>query len=134
MGDAGVIVTHNSEYADRCQYLRNYGAKVKYHHEYFGFNSRLDSIQAVMVDEKLKFLDEWNDLKNSVAERYDTAFLDIEELNFWDLESTHQTILCPDHGTFIPHVMRKHQASGSIIPGKITYFKRIKNGEIKSFK
>ena len=64
---------------------------------------------------------------NTLGKSNMEGFEDIEELNFWDLESTHQTILCPDHGTFIPHVMRKHQASGSIIPGKITYFKRIKN-------
>jgi dTDP-4-amino-4,6-dideoxygalactose transaminase len=82
LGDAGVITTHNDEYADRCQYLRNYGAKVKYHHEFFGFNSRLDSIQAVMVDEKLKFLDEWNDLKNKVAEKYEDALCEIEDLDF----------------------------------------------------
>ena len=81
LGDAGVITTHSDEYADRCQYLRNYGAKVKYHHEYFGFNSRLDSIQAVMVDEKLKFLDEWNELKNTVAEKYSDALSDIEEVS-----------------------------------------------------
>ena len=82
LGDAGVITTHNEKYADRCQYLRNYGAKIKYHHEYFGFNSRLDSIQAVMVDEKLKFLDEWNGLKNKIAEKYEDALSKIEELDF----------------------------------------------------
>ena len=77
LGDAGVICTHHEEYMDRCQYLRNYGAKVKYHHEYFGFNSRLDSIQAVMVDEKLKFLDEWNTAKSNVAEKYISALSEI---------------------------------------------------------
>lgn len=64
---------------------------------------------------------------NTLGKSNMEGFEDIEELNVWDLESTHQTILCPDHGTFIPHIMYKHQASSSIIPGKITYFKRIKN-------
>lgn len=53
------------------------------------------------------------------------GFEDVEELNFWDIEEeNYQTIICPDHGTFIPHPMKD---SLTIAPKKIDYFKIIKN-------
>ncbi len=64
---------------------------------------------------------------NTLGKSNMEGFEDIEELDFWDLKNTHQTTLCPDHGTFIPHVMIKNQSTSSIIPGKVIYFKRVKN-------
>ena len=50
--------------------LRNYGSKVKYHHDLPGLNSRLDSLQAAVLRVKLRHLDEWNERRRAVAARY----------------------------------------------------------------
>lgn len=59
-GDAGMITTNSKRIAERIKKLRNYGSIKKYHHELIGYNSRLDPIQAVVLSEKLKYLDAWN--------------------------------------------------------------------------
>jgi dTDP-4-amino-4,6-dideoxygalactose transaminase len=70
MGDAGAVTTDDDELADRVRMLRNYGSKVKYHHDLPGLNSRLDSLQAAFLRIKLRRLDEWNDRRRAVAARY----------------------------------------------------------------
>ena len=70
MGDAGAITTDDDALAERVRLLRNYGSKVKYHHELPGLNSRLDSLQAAFLRIKLRHLDEWNERRRAVAARY----------------------------------------------------------------
>ncbi len=70
MGDAGAVTTDDGALADRIRMLRNYGSKVKYHHDLRGFNSRLDSLQAAFLRVKLRHLDEFNDRRRAVAARY----------------------------------------------------------------
>ncbi len=70
LSDAGAVTTNNSEIADRIRVLRNYGSRIKYHFETQGFNSRLDELQAAILRVKLKFLDEWNDRRSSIADLY----------------------------------------------------------------
>ena len=55
-GDGGSITTNNKKFADKLIYLRNWGSKKKYFHDIIGYNSRLDPIQAAVLNEKLKFL------------------------------------------------------------------------------
>ena len=69
-GDGGAVTTNNSEIADRIQLLRNYGSRVKYVHEEKGDNSRLDPLQAAVLSVKLKYLDQWNARRKSIAETY----------------------------------------------------------------
>ena len=69
-GDGGAITTNDSDLYDKLVSLRNYGAAQKYIHIYKGFNNRLDEIQAAILNEKLKQLDEWNELRIKAAERY----------------------------------------------------------------
>jgi dTDP-4-amino-4,6-dideoxygalactose transaminase len=69
-GDAGVIVTDDYDLYIKCKYLRNIGSIEKYVHKYKGWNSRLDTIQSIILDEKLKLLDEWNNNRINVAEYY----------------------------------------------------------------
>lgn len=57
-GDAGIIITNNNEYAAKARSLRVHGSSVKYHHDYVGYNSRLDSLQAAILSVKLKRNDE----------------------------------------------------------------------------
>ncbi|MFL6236326.1 MAG: DegT/DnrJ/EryC1/StrS family aminotransferase [Thermoanaerobaculia bacterium] len=69
-GDAGAVVTASEEIAGRLRKLRNWGSEVKYHHPEIGFNSRLDTLQAVVLSAKLKRLDAWNEARRQAAARY----------------------------------------------------------------
>lgn len=69
-GDAGAVTTNNPEIAEKITILRNYGSKVKYINELRGFNSRLDPIQAAVLRVKLKYLDEWNLRRRTIAAFY----------------------------------------------------------------
>ncbi|MGB7480504.1 MAG: DegT/DnrJ/EryC1/StrS family aminotransferase [Burkholderiaceae bacterium] len=70
MGDGGAITTDDTDLAERMKALRNYGSFVKYAHVMKGFNSRLDPIQAAVLRVKLKYLDQWNARRISIAARY----------------------------------------------------------------
>ena len=69
-GDAGVITTSNEDLYNSVQLLKNWGSEEKYYYKRKGYNNRLDSLQAIIVDEKLKHLDLWNSNRMNVAESY----------------------------------------------------------------
>ena len=69
-GDAGAVTTSDKALADTIRALANYGSSKKYVFEYTGRNSRLDEIQAAILDVKLRHLDEDVALRQSVAQRY----------------------------------------------------------------
>jgi dTDP-4-amino-4,6-dideoxygalactose transaminase len=69
-GDAGAITTNNSTIYHTINKLRNMGCSSKYRHTMPGHNMRLDSIQAIILDEKLKKLDSWNSKRNIIADIY----------------------------------------------------------------
>jgi dTDP-4-amino-4,6-dideoxygalactose transaminase len=69
-GDAGAVLTASGEIAQRVRALRNYGSEVKYHHPETGFNSRLDTLQAVVLSAKLARLADWNAARRRAAQRY----------------------------------------------------------------
>jgi dTDP-4-amino-4,6-dideoxygalactose transaminase len=69
-GDAGAVTTNDGELANRVRLLRNYGSRVKYHHDIKGINSRLDPLQAAFLRVKLQRLDEWNQRRSGVAAVY----------------------------------------------------------------
>lgn len=69
-GDAGAIVTNNQELATKCRMLADHGRIDKYNHEYEGYNSRLDGLQAAILSVKLKYLDEWNEKRRVVVRKY----------------------------------------------------------------
>lgn len=69
-GDGGAVLTNDDNLASRVRRLRNLGSSEKGRHDLIGFNSRLDSIQAVVLRAKLARLDEWNGLRKVAADRY----------------------------------------------------------------
>ena len=73
-GDAGLITTNNPEMAAHMRRLRNHGSPRRYLHEEFGWNSRLDSIQAAILRVKLPYVEGWNDARRQRASRYDQLF------------------------------------------------------------
>ena len=80
LGDAGAVTTDDDALAERIRMLRNYGSRVKYHHDVAGTNSRLDSLQAATLRVKLRHLDEWNERRRAVAARYLERLAGIEGL------------------------------------------------------
>jgi dTDP-4-amino-4,6-dideoxygalactose transaminase len=70
-GDAGVLVTNNSDVADKVRMMRNYGQRKKYDHVYMAWNRRLDTLQAAVLRVKLTHLDSWNGARRRHASRYD---------------------------------------------------------------
>jgi len=79
-GDGGAIFTQDEQLAKRIRMVANHGQKVRYYHSLVGVNSRLDAIQAAILDVKLKHLDKYCDARCAVADRYDAAFSDIENI------------------------------------------------------
>ncbi|MFK0190372.1 DegT/DnrJ/EryC1/StrS family aminotransferase [Kitasatospora sp. NPDC090308] len=70
-GDAGAVVTDDAELARAVRLLGDHGSDRKYVHERFGFNSRMDTLQAVVLRAKLRRLPAWNEARRAAAERYD---------------------------------------------------------------
>ena len=79
-GDGGAIFTDNHFLAEKIKMIANHGQEKKYYHKVTGCNSRLDSIQAGILDIKLKYLDDYNFSRRSMADNYDDAFSKIREI------------------------------------------------------
>jgi dTDP-4-amino-4,6-dideoxygalactose transaminase len=69
-GDAGAVTTDDKDLADMIRSLGNYGSSKKYVSDYRGYNSRLDEIQAAILNVKLKYLDEDNEYRRKIAKYY----------------------------------------------------------------
>ena len=78
LGDAGAVTTNDPKLAEKIRTLRNYGSNIKYHNEIRGFNSRLDPIQAAILNVKLTKLDEWNFRRSQVAKFYTESLISMD--------------------------------------------------------
>ena len=94
-GDGGAIFTNDLELGQRIKMIANHGQKVKYIHDVVGVNSRLDTMQAAILNVKIKHLDRYNEERNRVAQFYNKSF---EELS--DFITTPQTA---DYSTHVFH-------------------------------
>jgi dTDP-4-amino-4,6-dideoxygalactose transaminase len=79
IGDAGALVTHNVDLANRMRSIANYGKAngQKYRYEHLGINSRLDPIQAAVLNVNIKYLDSWNEARKIVAYKYSKALSEL---------------------------------------------------------
>ncbi len=75
-GDAGMVVTNDDALAEKLRMIIIHGSRIRYKHEVLGVNSRLDSIQAAVLNVKLKYLDQWRDARRDAANRYNRLFKD----------------------------------------------------------
>lgn len=79
-GDGGAIMTNDHELAAKLRMIVNHGQSERYYHDSIGVNSRLDSIQAAILKVKLKYLDDYNQARQQVAEVYNEAFAATDEI------------------------------------------------------
>lgn len=79
-GDGGALMTNDDALAANARMIANHGQSKMYYHDVIGVNSRLDAMQAVILNAKLKHLDEYNAARNRAAEYYDRVFGQIPQL------------------------------------------------------
>ncbi|MDA9981305.1 DegT/DnrJ/EryC1/StrS family aminotransferase [Gammaproteobacteria bacterium] len=70
-GEGGIVVTNNAEYAEKIRMLRDWGQSSKYHHDFKGFNYRMDGIQGAVLRVKLRHLKDWTEARRRNASIYD---------------------------------------------------------------
>ena len=79
-GDGGAILTNDDALAFKMRAIANHGMEVRYYHDYVGINSRLDSIQAAVLDVKLKYLNDYTAARQAAADYYNKAFSNNDKL------------------------------------------------------
>lgn len=79
-GDGGAIFTDDDKLAEKIKMLSNHGQSKKYYHDIVGCNSRLDTLQAAILNIKLKYLDEYIAARRKAADHYDAAFANEKKL------------------------------------------------------
>lgn len=95
-GDGGAIFTNNDKLAEQMRVVVNHGMNVRYYHDYVGVNSRLDTMQAAILDIKLKHLDEYAMARQKAAAFYNAAF------------ANHPKIKTPTTASFTDHVFHQY--------------------------
>ena len=95
-GDGGAIFTNDESLAAKIRMICNHGSSVRYYHDEIGVNSRLDAIQAAVLDVKLKYLDAYNEARQKAANYYSTQLKAIEG------------ITTPVTGDFTSHIYHQY--------------------------
>lgn len=113
LGDAGAITTNNTDLANVIFKLRNYGTTSKYQNDVLGVNSRLDEIQALFLDVKLKALNTDNLHRQTIAKRYMTEVNNSKiKLPFYDGSQNHvfhlYVVLVDNREDFIKHMLNNN--------------------------
>lgn len=117
-GDGGMVVTNDATLAEKVDVLRRQGSKKKYHAEVLGFNSRLDSLQAAILEVKLKYVDGWNEARRRVAERYNELLADLPVTTPYESPDVHHvyhqyTIRAPQRDALAAYL--KERGIGTMI-------------------
>jgi UDP-2-acetamido-2-deoxy-ribo-hexuluronate aminotransferase len=95
-GDGGAIFVNDGDLAEKIRMIANHGQKKKYHHDIIGVNSRLDTIQASILEVKLKHLSDYSKRRNEAASHYDH-----------ELSSVHQ-VKIPVRAPYSTHVFHQY--------------------------
>lgn len=91
IGDGGALVTNNKKMAEIFRQIRDYGQSSKYVHTRYGLNSRLDELQAALMDIKLKYLDNDNNIRRKIAIRYIKNLKNIKDIQLLLPESIYDS-------------------------------------------
>ncbi len=95
-GDGGALMTNDDELAQKIRVIANHGMTVRYHHDMIGVNSRLDTIQAAVLDTKLPHLDEYTAARQRAAAYYDRVFAGCDK------------IIVPERAAYSTHVFHQY--------------------------
>lgn len=99
LGDGGLITTQDELLFDRVRKLRVHGSPRKYYHEFLGYNSRLDTLQAAFLSVKLNYIEAWNQRRREIAEIYDRElkeFVRVPEVDAGNEHIYHQYTIRTD--------------------------------------
>ncbi|WP_216629123.1 DegT/DnrJ/EryC1/StrS family aminotransferase [Sphingobacterium lumbrici] len=95
-GDGGALLTQNEELGEKLHVIANHGQKKKYHHDSIGVNSRLDTVQAAILNVKIQYLNEYSAARQKVATKYDENLANIEGL------------VLPERASYSTHVFNQY--------------------------
>jgi len=107
-GDGGAIITSDKEIYEKIRMLRNYGSPKKYYHDIIGYNNRLDSVQAAVLNVKLKYLREWNVKRLENAKLYNRKLAGINNII---------TPSIPETGEASPHIFHLYGNDNGVQAG-----------------
>lgn len=113
-GDGGAMTTDDDELAVRLKMIANHGQQVKYHHSVIGCNSRLDTLQAAILDVKLRYLSDYNRARREAAYRYNEMLqgldwvLELPQEAPWSSHVYHQYTLKVRAGATEREALRRH--------------------------
>lgn len=122
-GDGGALMINDDMLAERARTIANHGQEVKYHHKVIGCNSRLDTLQAAILDVKLKYLDKYSEARRKAARYYTSQLENVkgiitpQEMSF-STHVYHQYTLKVQNG--LRDVLKKYLEEGGI-PAMIYY-------------
>jgi len=121
-GDAGAIVTNTDSKAEYIRMLANHGRKVKYDHDFEGMNSRLDGIQAAILNVKLQYLDQWNHNRIKNSQKYNEYLKNIGQVHLPYVNDNVKhvyhlyVIRTEERKDLIDHLIKRNIASGIHYP------------------
>jgi len=125
MGDGGALFTNDESLAQKIRMIANHGQKVKYHHDVIGCNSRLDTIQAAILDVKLKHLDKYISERRRVASAYTTQLKAFDPM---------ETCICtPEESYFTTHTYHQYTIIVKDNPGDKEYSELSARDSLKQF-
>jgi dTDP-4-amino-4,6-dideoxygalactose transaminase len=116
-GEAGIITTNSTVYAEHIKRLRNHGCSVRYYHDELGFNMRMDGFQGAVLSLKLKYLDSWNARRKQIAKQYQENITNptvrIQYQPEWSDSIYHLFVITAENRD----AMMKHLEKNNICPG-----------------
>ena len=110
-GDAGILTTNNMKFYKKSKNFRNLGSDKKFIHTQIGFNSRLDTIQAVVLNHKLKNLEKYNNKRSNLAKYYNENINNnkITKLNYSRQSVYHQYVILVKNRTKLMNLLKKNK-------------------------
>ena len=121
-GDGGLVTTNSEKIYQDIKKLKNHGVSKRYHHDIIGYNSRLDEIQAAILNIKLKYVDQFNLMRVKIANLYDEALSDLKNITIPKRPNNshhvfHQYTICsPDRDKIKTGLEKKNIGSAIYYP------------------
>lgn len=129
-GDAGIITTNNKKFYETMKNYRNLGSTKKFIHTQIGINSRLDTIQAAILNRKLSMLDKYNAKRRDIAKYYDENInnANIIRLNYSKDSVYHQYVICAKNRNKLAKILKKNKIQyGFHYPKSINQIEALKH-------